>query len=1615
MSFISLHNHTNFSILNSLITPKQLFTRAKELGQTAVAITDYGSFAGVWDALKASKETGVKLIIGAEFYFVNDLANRDSELRFVVLIAKNAVGYKNLLTLNRLAFDNSAIITKRVFPVIDWTLLKAHSDGVICLTGDGNGIIGQLLNNRKFDEAEETMLKLHGIFGDNLGIEVQTHNLERAATYYTDSINQVFTNMHLIRLARKHNLRVVATTNTHYLKREDAKAHDVLLAIGSMQPVHSNARPKYDTTDLYLKSYDEVKAFFSRNYSEEFAEQICTNSIYLADLCEKPDWIDPKFTNPTGKELPVFPVEKEADFANFKNWLFKRDDIKHLELDKSYLRFKCGMAFAKKVPRDKEEEYRARLREELDVIEFHGFSSYMLIVADYIDWARKNGIRVGPGRGCLTGDAQVLTDKGFRKLDEICIGDNVYTHTGELKLVSNTFRFDVSAEKLLNLKLDHSFGNITLTKDHKVYGCKKQLEQVSKLYSYPYRKNFLEKHDRIKMSNPTWIKASDLEPGDYVYSKFPNHNTNDDFKHVFDIGKFYLKDKTRNIITEQSIIIRNPIISNFSIKEISRATGVNFEVVRLLKRGIEKNKDKTKMVMDYLEIYSHTIDSWQKIPSYTEYALNRFIPLDDEFLYVLGRWVGDGCLRHKMKNGIDIVFNKDDIAGLNRINSFFVKNGFNTQISTVGGCSKIEISVNVISSLLKDIFPSYRNSSQTKHLPIFFRSLSERQLKCLIRGLIDSDGHNTKYLESIKTTSHRLALEIREVLFMLKIAHGFSEEKANTDHGRNNSTSYKASFCGINRPNKKNVYGDGFYSKIVNITESRSKYVYDLTVNDDHSYLTSSGVMHNSVGGSLIAYLLNIHCADPVKYKLIFARFHNKDRSSFPDIDVDFAPVGRDKVQEYIRNKYGSDHVAHVSNINTITPKVYARDIARSCDLANDRAASVKLGDDIADSIPKKVNEKEIRTFDEAVNKSPLFVEYLKRHPRLQEFSPICGTYRAWATHAAGLVISKRPLPGLIPLRKDKDGAIAIEFDKDRAEENGLIKMDTLGLETLDIIDETYKLIKEAGKPAPPNPPNFDEYDKDTYDLISRGDTFCVFQLGTSSGTIDLCRKINPKSIEDISHINALARPSARNIREGFVAAKDGREKVKLLNPILKRAFGDTFGFGLYEESLMYLAQDVAGWSLHEADRLRKLTKEKGKNPKKVLEWRSEFINDAKKNNDIAENISMRVWDEVISTFSGYGFNMAHSIMYSMISYYTAYLKAHYPIEFLLANLMSEIRSNSKISKNNIEKIKQELRNKGINITPPSINTSSLVYEVQPDGSLLTGLEALKSVGVEALKEVIEKRPFNNFHDFISRSQLSSTGIKSLASSGCLDCFGISRKLIYLYCSDYKKKLQSWLKKHDPFTETFEYPWPVEKEWSTPELYALEKTFIGESFINKSKAYVGFFDKHSTPIRDIRNMHDKELIPSVRVEIKSVFEFKVKKEKSKFLGENMIKATVEDEHGEQITLTVFPTKWKEVKARIREACGSRYKFEEGLAIHFNGTVNLYEDEIGIVLENLFAFAPAPSLPNDLKAKKVSVKKSSKIDAQKSTNPNDTNELIDDFVDELFDEGLIDLEEENDDW
>lgn len=1150
MEFVSLHNHSDYSILSATSSVSDILNAAKNANQNAVAITDNNSLASAWIAYKEAKKIGIKYIVGLEISFTDDNSNKEDMLRSIILLAKNAVGYSNLLKINKEGFENGIVNAKKAIPVCDWKLLEKYNEGIILLTGGGTGILSHAISSYDSEKTESIALRLKDIFKENLGLEVQTSNMSRPNIYEHNAFNLNFLNRQIYNLGKKLNIPIVPTCNSHYINKEDHETHDIMLAIGSHQTKFSNFRKRYTSPDFYFKTGEEVYNFFARNYPEEDVKQFLQNTINFANSCEEPLWVDPKFSNPSGKELPNFPVKDEIDYDVFKSWLANQDDkIKSLDEDKSYLRYKCEIGIAKYFESkdfsdEKKKEYLERIAEELDVFEFHGICSYMLIVADYVNYAKKIGVPAGPGRG--------------------------------------------------------------------------------------------------------------------------------------------------------------------------------------------------------------------------------------------------------------------------------------------------------------------------------------------------------------------------------------------------------------------------------------------------------------SVGGSLVAYLLGIHKADPIEYDLIFARFHNKEKVGLADIDSDFATSGRYKIEEYITNKYGKDNVAHVSNMNTLTPKVYSRDLARSCELGGSRESAVEIGTQIADSIPA-----EYHSISSAQQNCPLFVEYTKQYPEILDHKKIAGKQRAWSTHAAGIVIGNRSLKGLVPLRHDKDNAIALELTKEDAEEVGLVKMDLLGLSTLDILAETRQLIlKNKNIVVPENVP-FD--DEKTYKLLSDGNTFGVFQLGTSGGTTELCKRIKPKSIADISIINSLARPAAKDIRSEFIATKDGKKPLNLMHEKLQRSFGKTYGFGLYEESLLYLAQDIAGWSLHSADRLRKLTKEKGKNPEKALKWRAEFISDSV-NNGVEEDIATKIWDEIILPFGGYGFNMSHSIMYSMISYETAWLKANYPLEFLLANLMHESRSANPDASKNIDKFKQELRSLGVNILPPDINKSDQTYSIVNGTELLTGFEALESVGEDSILDILSKRPFKSFFDFMVRCgpTVRINAIQSLAASGALDCFGLPRKTIYLYVSDYKTKLKSWLLKHNPETETFTYPFPKEKDWTMQEKFALEIKYMGESFSCKtSEGYKDLFKHQHKTINDIKQMRNKYPCDPFHFILRDFFEFKIKKEGSKLFGRSMAKCLAEDKNGQTIGLTIFPDDWdalqEVVKRKVKE-------FEVGIGIKANCTVNVYEDEMGLILNNVYDILPIPQPPTkqDLAHKKVALrvtKKSKTLD-------------LSSIEDELINEGLV---------
>lgn len=1597
--------------MSSLIEPSEMFKRVKELGQPAIALTDTASLVGGWSALKAAKQTGVKLIIGEEFHFVDEFETKD-RLRSLVLLAMNETGYQNLLELHKQSYDHFIVAFKKVHPRIDWNLLEKYNEGLTCLTGGGQGILAQLINNRKAEEAKVQAQRLQNIFGDRLGLEVQAHGLRRNITPYNSYEDQALVNRTLITWGEELGIKVVATAGARMIEKSQAEALDVALAIGSGQPVNSGARLKFNQ-EFYLKSREEMEGFFSRLYKEK-AKEFCDNAVEFAERCEHAKWINPSLHRPKDVlwELPIFPVQDQPDYQEFLIW--KNNEAPKLKEDDAYLRYTCYNKFPikfKNIPIDRIAEYRSRMEKELKVMAYKGLSSYMLIVADFIDWARSKNIPTGCGRGCLGGDTLVLTGNGYQKLSEIQIGDKVYTHTGKLKEVLQTFKYNVEKEELIKITSEYSFNPIIMTTNHKIWGEKiKETEKYSKALAAGYKS--YNSYKRWENSTyPAWHPINEMKIGDVIYTQIPNRKIDNSFKKI-DMAEF-VDDKT----VIHSDYLERFIIGNESdslgIKEIWRRTGISQNALRDIKHRSRKTLSKTfNKLINYLNNYNISLEEWMNYKVGRLEKLQRFINIDEEFVYMLGRWAGDGWFSPK---GIAIAFNSEDVTGLNKVKCFFEKLGCYTNPIKHRTKKLIQLYIYnpTIKKLFKSLFQDYKDTSGTKHLPVIFRKFPNNLLQSLFEGLAASDGYHEKTRTSFDSTSLRLLLEVKEILLYLGQASYISTRKPWV-HGKYLcNQSYKIRFNFTNK--KKNFISDNLYfSRIKQLEFVKENFVYDIMVDEDHSYLTSNYVVHNSVSGCSLGYLLGIHDADPIQYGLIFERFYNMEKTGCSDIDSDISQAGKPLVEEYLAQKYGRANCAKVTNYMELTSKPYTKAISRAFMFGGDRKSAVRIGNEISAIIPDDV--KKVKKLFEDI---PLFTAYAEspQYQALGKFAPDLGNkFVARATHAAALIIASKPMHTIVPVRRDSDGTYSVEYDKDEAEANGLVKMDILGLSTLDIIQNTLNLIKSRNKPLPTLPWNYDENDSKTYDLIGSGDTYGVFQFGTSAGTVELCVEIQPKNIEELAMINALTRPGVpKEARKEFILTKKGKRKMQIMHPCLKRSLEPTLGFPLYDECLLTLATDVAGWDLNEADRLRKFVKEKGKNPEKDKKLQEDFVNGAIKNTKLQARTAQKIWDDVVGNFGKYAFNKSHAITYSFIAYQTAYLKAHYPLEFLLCNLSFESDSNTQKSEDNILQIKREIRAMGVNILPPDINKSEYTYTIIDDQTILTGFDSMKYMGKDAIPEIIKHRPFVSFQDFLSKvdhKKVKAPAIQALAASGALDSFNIPRKVMFLYSHDFKKKFAAWMKKDHKPDESFQYPFPELVEWNANEKAALELKYLGEMLTTDYRSvYPGFFSRKVVNFAELAIKYAEDERKNIELDamdgnlegmVSGFYEFKIKNPESKIYGQLMGKMMVQDLSGNSYNITFFPDALNNFKSRVVSLMGKKFVLEAGCSIALLGSVSWYKGKLGVNFNDLRKIGVVPPLPDNLTPQKVSMKIGGK---KKKVAESSVEDILEEVNEELVEEGV----------
>lgn len=554
---------------------------------------------------------------------------------------------------------------------------------------------------------------------------------------------------------------------------------------------------------------------------------------------------------------------------------------------------------------------------------------------------------------------------------------------------------------------------------------------------------------------------------------------------------------------------------------------------------------------------------------------------------------------------------------------------------------------------------------------------------------------------------------------------------------------------------------------------------YFLIVQDFTSKAREMGVSvgpgRGSAAGSAVAYCIGITNVDPIAYDLLFERFLNPDRVSLPDIDIDFDDEGRDKVLNYVIDKYGANQVAQIITYGTMAAKSSIRDCARVMELplleANNLA---KLVPERPGTTLQKAFE-EVRELDEIRKGSDRRAEVLKQAIVIE------GSLRNTGTHACGVIITPDDMTKLIPVSTAKDSAMLVtQFDNSVVESAGMLKMDFLGLTTLTIIKTALKNIKRRHS-IDIDIDRIPLDDVKTYQLYQRGEVTGTFQF-ESEGMQTYLRALKPDKFEDLIAMNALYRPGPMEYIPNFIARKNGREPIRYDLPEMEEYLKDTYGITVYQEQVMLLSQKLANFSKGDADVLRKAM---GKKQKEVLDkMKDKFIAGCKKNGH-DERIADKIWKDW-EAFAQYAFNKSHSTCYSLVAYHTAYLKANYPAEYMAAVL-----THSQSNLENVTFFTEECRKMGLEVLGPHVNESGVYFEVNQDGAIRFGLGAIKGAGDAAVASIIEERdahgPYKDIFDFATRLSQRAVNKKTfecLALSGAFDCFSEYHRRQYVYAKD---------------------------------------------------------------------------------------------------------------------------------------------------------------------------------------------------------------------------------------
>ena len=945
--------------------------------------------------------------------------------------------------------------------------------------------------------------------------------------------------------------------------------------------------------------------------------------------------------------------------------------------------------------------YRGRLQEELDTIIECGLSDFMLNTAYSVLFLKNNDIAVGPGRGCLKHDTQVFTKNGFKDIKDLKVGEMVLSSDAKYHKVLSVQKYD-NNERLLRIRPYYqNLNGIECTNDHKILiGGKREKRSHGGYNNIFYKKN-------------KWVQADEVKENDFLV-----------------IPKYNLAKKE--------------------------------DVIDLA----DYSDDKMDITKDKIIEYSL---GPQKQPVR---EINRFLPLNYDTGFFFGVFSGDGSFPKRNSAEIDICCNITDDSdnyipkiinnlGFKRLNGNGSNKPYGKYINNESNCVYYWFSSRCLRNFLEDICPGYQRTAETKELFGYQLSENKDYLLGLINGIVKSDGHNYKKgskKTTISSISLKLLNQLRYVLLKMNvlstvIPHNTQETRKKW---KNSKQGYQLNF------NRRFLEGDlkkivarhdeyNFYLPIKKIEKINAEnYVYDISVEDSYNFLTSNGIVHNSVGGSLVAYCIGISQVDPIKYNLSFARFLNKARmkTSICDIDVDISKNDRPRALSLLKKEFGYDKTCQIINDVYFSDKTIIQDLGRIFDIPvtvrNRLTALVGEGDAL---------------------KVPEVLEFSDKHPHIRELFPkLKGLIRNSSTHAGGLLVSDKPMTDYISTLNVKDNIVTC-YNGRTCEQLGFLKMDMLGLNTLSIIKDCLNFIGRK---------SFDfDYDLDdprVYETINKS-TLGIFQL-EGKGASEYTNRLQPKKFNDIIAGLALVRPGGQDSGDAdeFLEVRFNGKPIEYDHELLEPILSETNGCILYQEQAMEISRVLSGFTDVEADILRKGISKKLDYI--FTEYKPKFI-DGAVNNGVDEDIAEKIWNKIEKS-SSYSFNKSHSVGYSLITYQTAYLKTYYPMEYYTA-MLNNVESEEKRNR-----IYNEIKSLNKNLINPDINNSGQIC-MYTDDNIYLSFPLINGVGPAALEAILAHQPYKSFDDFMNRktSKVNKGVVKALIEAGAFDRFGDRRDNLY--------------------------------------------------------------------------------------------------------------------------------------------------------------------------------------------------------------------------------------------